>query len=130
MKPAQEIEQALSQFYGTEGYTRVSIFPLLATNGVTWLMEAAECGWLVDEIGAAQRLLKRTAYAEMLDGIQFWTLKKEGTKATLICEADTGKVAYEKDILFTDFPLDEIKLYVGPVGEHQNGRVILLPSEY
>ena len=43
--------------------------------------------------------------------------------ATLYCERDTNDVAFKQEIPFTDFPLDEIQLYLA------NG-VLLLPSEY
>jgi len=46
---------------------------------------------------------------------------KDGT-GKVICERDTNDIAITQDIPYTDFPLDEIKLYC------ING-VILLPSE-
>lgn len=64
--------------------------------------------------------------------MQFWTLKvdtDEGT-AVLICERDTGDLAIKHEIEFTDFPLDEIKVWleVGMVGDEQ-ALVAMLPSE-
>lgn len=90
MKTAQEIMSELPNFIGTDGYTKISIFPLLATDGVTWLVENAGCGWLMDEIGAAQTALKKSEYADMLQDMQFWTLTVKDQQADLVCEADTG----------------------------------------
>jgi len=66
----------------------------------------------------------------MLREIQFWTLKVNGCpdgqhfeSATVVCERDSGDIAFQQTIEATDFPLREIEIWVG------NG-VMYLPSEH
>lgn len=125
---AEQLKNGLAGFYGTDGYHKLTIVPnLVATDGVAWLAENAECYWLIDEIALAQMHPKVRANRQLQE-MQFWTLKVNGTSATLICEEDEGKPVYTKKIGFTDFPLPEVKIWVGP----GDGRfkVALLPSEY
>jgi hypothetical protein len=125
MLTKEQLQAALPQFTGTESYTRHNPFGgngLLLTDGAKFLAEKAECWWLFDAICSYQ---PRCQKDEMLRDIQFWTLTihNQNKRGQLICERDSGDVAIRQGIEFTDFPLDEIKLYV------QNG-VVLLPSEY
>jgi len=123
----EEIQSGLAQFYGTEGYHRLSPFhgPLVVTDGVAWLCEKAECFWLLDEIAMAQPKCMKD---RMLREHQFWTLRVNPDKsATLICERDSGNVFSTKEIPFSDFPMAEVKIWVEP-GERY--LVALLPSEH
>jgi hypothetical protein len=143
MKTKHEIEAGLRNFYGTENYHR-GFLGMLMTDGVHWLCENAGCYWLTDAIMSYQGD-RRVKGDEMLQGIQFWTLKvnrepapapmtvgavlaaKSGPKpmAVLILERDSGDVVLTQKFAYTDFPLDEIKLYYSPAD-----KVVLLPSEY
>lgn len=137
IKTSQEIEAGLRNFYGTEGYTRYT-FGILLTDGVKWLCDAAQCYWLVDAIGSYQGTPK-VKNDEALQGIQFWTLKVNkkqlrlpdgstrpcSSSAVLTLERDANDVVLTQTIEYTDFPLDEIKLYYSP-----QDKVLLLPSEY
>ena len=125
---ANEIQNTLSGFYGTERYHRLTIFPgMVATDGVAYLAKAAQCFWLTDEITLAQRNPK-IRNNENLQGIQFWDLKVTGSSAVLTCSEDEGKPVYVKKIPYTDFPLPEIRIWVAPVDE--TNKVMMLPSEY
>jgi hypothetical protein len=121
----QQIRDGLAQHYCTDGYTRYT-FGILMTSGVKWLCDAAQSYWLVDATGSYQNSPK-VKNDESLQGIQFWTLKVNTEKKTavLILECDTDDVVLTQNIEYTDFPLDEIKLYYSPAD-----RVLLLPSEY
>jgi len=122
---AQEIQNGLGNFYGSEGYHRVTIIPgLVATDGVAWLAQNAGCFWLIDEIALANRFNAKVKAEEM----QFWTLKVTGSSAVLTCDHDEGQTVYRKKIEFTDFPLPEIRIWVG-IGD-ETTRVAMLPSEY
>jgi hypothetical protein len=128
MKTASEITSGLSNFYGTQGYHRLTLSPkLLATDGVRWLAENAECFWLLDEIANAQSLpvIQRN---QRLQEMQFWTLEVTGSKAVLTCEEDSDMPVWSKNIDYTDFPLNTIKLYVAPLDETRF--VVMCPSEY
>ena len=124
MKSKDQIKSELAQFTGTEEYHRFS--PLfrnvLLTDGAKYLAE--ECGayWLMDVIASHLPSVKDHFAIAILT-------KTEGDKAFFTLQDDVPfKTLFaHQTIKFTDFPLDEIKLYVIRDGEHW---VILLPSEY
>ncbi len=90
-------------------------------NRIQYLAEKAGAYWLIDAIASHQPQVLKDS---MLQEIQFWKLKVNADQtAQLICERDTGDVFLTQDIGFTDFPLDEIKLYLV-------SGVLMLPSEY
>ena len=122
---AEQIEQGLRNFTGTEGYTRYT-FGILLTDGVKWLCDEAKSYWLIDAIGSYQSTPK-VKNDESLQGFQFWTLKVNTTEKTavLILERDSNDVVLTQKIEYTDFPLTEIKLYYSP-----QDKVCLLPGEY
>ena len=123
----------LSGFTGTTTYYRWSVlFPrVVLTDGTKYLAETAGAYWLFDAIASyGPRLVKHQD--QRLHEMQFWTLKvdREKHSATLSCVADSGeKPVVLQRIPYTDFPLDEIKLYCTP-GSEDEPTVILLPSEY
>lgn len=127
----EELENGLAQFYGTENWHRYS--PLfrkhLLTDGVKYLCDKAGSYWILDIICSHHSKCMKDPKG-MLRSMQFWTLtkNKKGSGAKIICERDTGDVAITQKIPYTDFPLDEIKLYVQPMGD--GNFVIMLPSEY
>ncbi len=110
----------LAQFTGTQTYTHITHRHLL-TDGARYLADQAECYWLMD------------AVASHLDeiGTQDWfvliRLELQGTTATLIYEDGNGYEHARQAIPYTDFPLDEIRLYACWDTEHW---VIMLPGEY
>jgi hypothetical protein len=73
---------------------------------------------------------------KQLQEMQFWKLvNRQNNQATLICERDEGDVAYTKEITFTDFPFDNVKvpkLWVAPTSLDgaTTIQVIYLPSEH
>jgi hypothetical protein len=126
VKNAAQIKEVLARFSGSESYHKFSpLSRLVVTDGVKWLADNAECYWLLNEIASYQHQCSKDA---MLRDFQVWTLTTEqrsemNRRGHLKCERDTGdKKPIRQEIEYTDFPLDEIKLYV------ENG-VILLPSE-
>jgi len=126
---AHELHTALDQFSGTEGYHRLSPLHgrLVATDGVKYLCEQAECYWLLDAIASWQhKALRDPKLREM----QFWTLQVNDDRTAILTVArDAGDIAFHQDIEFTDFPLPEVKIWVGPGGPSDTF-VAMLPSEY
>ena len=122
MKTQAEILDGLKNFYGTENYYKYRLFniEIVLTDGVKWLCENAGCYWLMDAILSYQKKCRKD---DMLKGMQFWKLTVKDKSAVLICERDKDNVAIQQKIEYTDFPLQEISIWV------QNG-VALLPSEY
>lgn len=117
MKSKSELLQNLPQFTGTESYTKYQ-GGLLLTDGVVYLAKNADCFWFLDIIWSVQHLpaIRREEF-------QSWTLTVKDDKAEAVCTDGNKKVLYKQKITFTDFPLDEVKLFV------QNN-VIMLTSEY
>jgi hypothetical protein len=111
----------LAQFTGSENWYRHALVrSILFTDGAKYLADRAGAYWLLDEIALAQRYEKSVAAEEF----QLWKLSVQPDHtAVLACEDGNGDVVLRKDLPFTDFPLDEIKLYCA-------NNTILLPSEY
>lgn len=114
----------LGQFTGSETFYRHWTRKLIYTEGIHYLMDGA--AWLVDAIASYQfdPKLFRTDLREF----QLWELKVDLEKhtAVLTCKADSDRAAVvTQHIEFTDFPMEEITLYVER-GEHLT---LMLPSE-
>lgn len=126
----------LNQFSGTEHYYKHLFGRLVYTDGVQYLAENAGAYWLIDAIASYQG--SKQLSTPSLKEFQLWELKKVGKSAILTCKADSGvKPAVSQEIEFTDFPLDEIKLYCEQGGVGDRGSplppcptmVLMLPSE-
>jgi len=120
MESKQAILDIISQSHGTNAYHRFSPilgFPVI-TDGVLAVAEAAGCYWLLDIIGSYQ------GNVELSNVFQVWTLEVNHEQYSGVVRGynDETLIITQK-IPYTDFPLDEIKLYL------MNG-VIFLPSEY
>lgn len=109
----------LRQFTGTEHHFRHNLCRNITyTDGVKYLAEAASAYWLIDKV-ATNQLEPKIRREEF----QSWKLKVKDGAAVLTCDDGNGNIVHSEEITFTDFPLDEIELWV------ENG-VILLPSEH
>lgn len=125
MKSQDQIKSDLRQFIGSITFTRYSpLFPnVVLSHGAKYL--ADECGayWLMDMIAS---------HLPSLPPEENWAiaiLTVNGAKAlfTLANDSPATKVYAMQGINYTDFPLDEIKLYVSYDGEFW---CVMLPSEY
>ena len=120
MKSRMDILNTLNSAGGTEAYHKFSPFENYpaATDGVIALAEAAGCYWLLDIIGSYQT-------DKRLDPC-FQVCKLEVNQENssgVVRGFNDSELIISQEIPFTDFPLDELKLYL------MDG-VILLPSEY
>lgn len=115
----------LDQFSGTENWYRHAINRRVTfTDGMKFLADKAGAYWLLDEIALAQSRPRLKG-----EGFQVWRLKLDGKGCMLTADDGNDNVLLTKAIEFTDFPLDELKLYVADGGP-DNTRVIMLPGEY
>ena len=117
---SKEILDIISHAHSSEAYHKFSPIPgfPVATDGAIALAEAAGSFWLLDVIGSYQT-------DERLDpSFQVWKLEVNRENSTGVVHGynDTELIVTQV-IPYTDFPLDEIKLYL-------IDGVILLPSEY
>jgi hypothetical protein len=129
MMQTTNLKAALEGFSGTEGYTRY-LAGLLLTDGVKYLAENAACYWLLDIIASYQPKCKKD---KDLREMQFWTLKRvpNTSKAVVTCDDGNDHVKITQRIEFTDFPLDEVKVWVelGSVDGVNPAYVAMLPGE-
>lgn len=119
---AQEFQQELRQFHGSEQFYRNGMNrSVIYTEGVKYLADEGGAYWLVDDIAIANM----TEAALRGEEFQVWTLTKaeHGQGATLVATDGNEKVLFSEAIAYTDFPLDSITLYF------QNN-TLLLTSEY
>jgi len=122
MTPA-EIKDRLAQHHGTENYYRYKILwvDALYTDGVRDMAQICKAYWLIDAVMSYQGGLKDEEF-------QVWTLKKieyktkDGFYWLLQCTDGNGKALRKQKIEYSDFPLDEMKLYF-------TNNMLLLPSE-
>ena len=127
MKQAAVLQHELAQCYGTMSYQKHG--DLFLTDGCQLLAEDGECYWLFDMINSYQ---PRCRADPMLRDMQFWILKVAESKAELVCERDTGNVAFSQQIEYTDFPIQgETNIWVewGSIDGVNEHYVAMLPSE-
>lgn len=122
MKNKTELLNGLAHFYGTEQYHRFNLlFPnVVLTDGAKYLADNAECYWLMEMIASHIRRVR---------GETFFTAKLEVSdgSALFILTDGNGKTYSKQGIEFTDFPLEEIELFVG---QSESYYVIMLRTEY
>ena len=123
-----EIENGLVHCYGTEGYHFNGLFGknFVYTDGVKYLLESANCYWLLNAIFSYRKT----------EDFQVWSLKVDNGKAVLTMKEDSDcPNIVEQEIPYTDFPLDEIEFYA--INDHNCGGewgpvhvVLMLKTEY
>lgn len=129
---ARRLRSELQSFCGTEGYHLFNIlFPdVVLTDGAKYLADEAGAYWLMDVIGS---VLTTDRKRYIRAGFTTWTLQvTDDNHGTVTCDNGNGRVYYTQEISYTDFPLDEITLYVGLSSGRSHDEtifVILLPSE-
>lgn len=132
---AERILDGLRQYYGTENYFQHPLKKCVCyTDGVAYLAKEAKAHWLVDAIASYYVCpLMRAAMRKdaRLREMHFWELKLDKddcNKAVLTSVADSGcKPFIEQRIPYTDFPLDEIRIWSAWDGFRW---VLYLPSEH
>jgi hypothetical protein len=115
MLSVARIKAGLAQCIGTENYWKSNLLSFQYTDGIKFLHESCEAYWLLIAIASHKRK----------EPFQLWELKvNKDHSAILTMKEDSEQPDLVKqEIGFTDFPLDEIKLYL-------IDGVLLLPSEY
>lgn len=115
----ESIEAALAAHCGSLERTRHWTRRLIYTPGVADMAELCRAYWLIDLIASHQMDRKLAA-----EEFQLWTLNVEANR-TAVARATDGndKLLAGQQIAFTDFPLDEIKLYLVQ-------GTLMLPGEY
>ena len=121
MTPDQIINE-LAQCIGSENYYQHRLGPIY-TDGINYMATICEAYWLIDAIASYQ-----TTRFAATNAFQVWELVKSPTdnrpdRHILTYEDGNGNLLIRQTIPFSDFPLEDIKIYVCD-------NTILLPSEY
>src|SRR5687768_10669602 len=102
----------LAQFTGTETYFLHRSGRLITTEGVKFLADKGAAHWLIDALAGFQND-RRITGNPMLHDMQFWRLTVREGKGLLTCVEDAGRApVIAQEIEFTDFPLDEVQVWV------------------
>lgn len=129
MKSANEIKTNLRHFTGTTKYHKLSsLFPnFLLTDGAKFLAVECEAYWFLELIASYQGDRRIRNCSHFKEGPQFWTLKVKDSEGVATCEWNEGETVFKQEIPYTDFPLEEVRVYVG-----RNGRQLIayLPTEH
>ena len=123
---ATQLRSQLAHFTGSATFTRNGLVrSVLMTEGVMLLTEHAGAHWLADAI--ASYLHDDRARSEEF---QAWRFVVDGTTRQAMLRMTDGNSdvpIITQALDYTDFPLDEITLWLIASGDH---RVLMLPSEY
>ena len=120
-----EIKEGLQHFHGSEMLYQIPLIRTRFTNGLKYLANVAECFWLITDTSIiAKSLLNRSHFIT----IDFKRLSEEkqdytGYEAEIIYSDGNGNIFEIHRYNFTDFPLDELRLYFVD-------NTLMLTSEY
>ena len=120
-----EIKERLQYFTGTEMFYSLPLIRTRFTDGLKYLSTVAECFWLITDVSViAKSLLNRSHFIT----IDFKRLSEEeqdytGYEAEIIYGDGNGNIFETHRYNFTDFPLDELRLYFVD-------NTLMLTSEY
>jgi hypothetical protein len=120
-----EIKEGLQHFQGSEMLYQIPLIRTRFTNGLKYLANVAECFSLITDTSViAKSLLNRSHFIT----IDFKRLSEDeqdytGYEAEIIYSDGNGNVFETHQYNFTDFPLDELRLYFVD-------NTLMLPSEY
>ena len=118
LSPA-DLQAGLAMHTGSQRWFKHWSQRILYTEGVRFLATHAQAFWLIDLIATWC-----AASALRGEGFILWKLiVNEDRSAVAIAEDGNGRDLTRQDIPFTDFPLDEIRLYL-------TDGTLLLASEY
>ena len=114
----------LHNFSGTELYYRITPDTVM-TEGAKFVADNGEAYWLMTAIASYLPQLTKTESFIVAN----LTVTNTGNSRTALLKLDDGNdnILIEQHIAYTDFALDEMKLYACHTG---NMWVIMLPREY
>lgn len=111
----------LAQFSGAEKYYRYQ--NLLLTDGVFYLAENAGSFWLMDVIWS--HAMEKRWYGK--EDFITCKLTVQNNVGEVVFDDGNGRILVTQHIPFTDFPLENIQLYIV---RGERNLVVMLPGEY
>ena len=126
LKLADDIQCGLPNWIGTQSWWP-NFTGIKYTDGVKWLAEKAHAYWLIDVVGshwATSRKVRAEGFVLCRLTVDRDPKAKFMARFVMMtdCEPD-GETIVVQRIPYTDFPLDEIELYLCD-------GVLMLPNEY
>ena len=123
---ANTLRDQLAQFTGSTTFTRHRLLPrMILTEGVRWLADTAGAHWCTDVIASYQHEPHVSG-----EHFQAWRLEVDvSTRAAVVMmtNGNTDVPWVQQQIDYTDFPLDDITLWLIAQGDYL---ILMLPSEY
>jgi len=117
-------ESDLTQFCGSAEFYQHWTKRLVYTEGVQYMAERGGAYWLIDAVASYQSDQRIASRQDLVDFQQWQLAVAQDKSAVLTMRGDSDQPAViTQEIPFTDFPLEQIKLYV-------SGGTLMLPSEY
>jgi len=110
----------LAQYTGTMQYHRLSLLPVLATDGVEYFCRTAGAFWLFDDMSAVAVTNKDEEFIVAV-------AKSKDEKCDVVYDDGNRNKIYEQHYGYTDLPEGEWKFYIS---NYPTEKVIMLPSEY
>lgn len=109
------LEEELTGFYGTDSYYKLTITPILATDGVKYFADKGKAYWAVSDMCIEAMFMKEPFLSI--------TVTSTGKKADIIYTDGNDNILKKKHYAHTDLEQGEYKFYI-------TDGVILLTSEY
>jgi len=123
---ANTLRDQLSQFTGSTTFTRHRLLRgMCMTEGVVWLADHVGAHWWTDVVASYQHEPHVSA-----QHFQAWRLCVDThTRAgvVIMMDGNTDVPLVQQQIDYTDFPLDDITLWLIAQGDYL---ILMLPSEY
>ena len=141
---AKATMQVIAHSTGTLGYTRGCGINrgLLCTDGIMGVAQEASAYWLIDIVGSLKyepkvwaemnehRLIVCKLEVNLEKSTAVFTateMPEDGKTSTL----EAAKAIYTQEIPYTDFPLEEVTMWLDMESRsHEGEQVLFLPSEY
>ena len=117
----EELQKNFESFYGTQGYYRLGLVPIVATDGVKYFADTCECYWLLDDI-AINLYRKHKELGSLFIDID---VNKRHTVHITVRQDEGMPIVYDKKIrdLCGIIPSGHYSIWL-------MDNVLLLPNEY
>ena len=120
-----EILEGLQHFHGSETIFQIPLTRTRYTNGIKYLASVADCYWLITDASVIAKNLMDKSYFITIDFKRLSLEEQDamGHEAVIIYSDGNDNVLEKQKYNFTDFPLDELRLFFVD-------NTLMLPNEY
>lgn len=115
-----QFKAELQGFSGTMEFHRLSLFPVLATDGVAFFCENAKAYWLFDDMSCVAMKKKNEEFIVV-------KAKSKNGKCNVVYDDGNGNKIFKQHYDYTDLPEGEWKFYIS---NYPTEKIIMLPNEY